>query len=76
MNKINKMILTVALMLLGITVSVHAEVDTTALDSIVSDCAAWITYGVTGFLTLVGAGLTIVGASWVYRKVKKGLNAA
>lgn len=55
--------------------SARAEIDTTALSDVVADCTAWIAYGVTTFMTLLGTGLTIVAASWVYRKVKSAIRA-
>lgn len=55
--------------------SAHAAVDTSALDAVVADCGTWIAYGITSFLTLLGAGLTIVAASWVYKKVKGAIKS-
>ncbi len=53
----------------------NAAVDTTTFDTVVTDCGTWIAYGVTTFITLLGTGLTIVAASWVYRKVKRAISA-
>ena len=61
--------------LLMIAGSAHAEVNTASLDVVVTDCTTWIAYGVTSFLTLLGAGLTIVAASWVYKKVKGAIRS-
>ncbi|QBG46543.1 hypothetical protein EGM51_03710 [Verrucomicrobia bacterium S94] len=73
-NKLNAA-MTAFMACLFVAGSARAEVDTTSIDGVVTDAGTWIAYGVTSFLGVLGAGLTIVAASWVYRKIKSAIRA-
>lgn len=66
----------VCAVVLGVVAPAQAVIDTTEVAVISADAGSWIAYGVTTFLSLLGAGLTIVAGAWVYRKIKHGIGAA